>query len=203
MNADLPGHRPPPSRRQSPTALRPPFHLEPCPDEAMFERLLGFEDSFLPHAANMSAEELRARFRRCPGAFHCVLRGSESGDELAGYFVLLPVTETCRDALLHGSITAGRQIHLSDLAAPDTPVAALYLSVVCAAGPRAQRAAIEGVIVTLRAFYARDHVRLLFVRAATPTGARMLARLSGTEFEADGRIHAIELGRYEVVTGRG
>jgi O-acetyl-ADP-ribose deacetylase len=172
------------------------FRIAPCTDEAMFERLLALKDGFLVHAANMGAEELRARYRRCPSAFHCVMRG----DDLVGYFILLPVNETCCDALRSGAIAAGRQIQLSDLAASGDEVAALYLSVVCAIGPRAQSAAIEGVIATLRELYRSENVRQLFARAATATGARMLERLSGSGFEADGRIHSIDLGAYDLIT---
>jgi hypothetical protein len=173
------------------------FDIVPCSDEAILERLLALNDGFVIRAAGMSAEELRARFERCPTAFHCLLRSSE----LAGFFILLPVNEACSEALRGGLITAGRHIQLSDLVEPGGKIAAMYLSVVCAVGARAQRAVIEGVIATLRRFYSTEGVRLLFVRAATETGARMLARLSGAPFEADGQIHSIEIGRYELITG--
>jgi hypothetical protein len=172
------------------------FHIVPCADEAMLERLLALNDGFIISAASMSAEALRARFERCPTAFHCVLHSSE----LVGFFILLPVNEACSEALGGGLVTAGRHIRLSDLVEPGGKIAAMYLSVVCAVGPRAQRAVIEGVIAALRRFYSSEGVRLLFARAATETGARMLARLSGTPFEPDGRIHSIDLGQYEVIT---
>jgi len=183
-------------RRDPPATLPGPFQIAQCPDEGMLERLLALNDGFLMCAANMSAEELRARFQRCPRAFYCVERGSE----LVGYFVLLPVNDACAEKLRGGLITAGRQIELAHLAEPGEIIAAMYLSVVCAIGPRAQRAAIEGVIATLRRLYATAGVRWLFARAATGTGARMLARLSGTAFEADGRIHAIDMSGYDVIT---
>ena len=124
----------------------------------MLEGLLTLNDGFVVRAASMSAEELKARFQRCPTAFHCVLRGSE----LVGFFILLPVNEECSVGLRSGRVTAGRQIQLSDLVEPGGQIAAMYLSVVCAIGPRAQRAAIEGVIATLRRLQrARAH-------AATP-----------------------------------
>jgi hypothetical protein len=175
------------------------FHIGPCPDDATFERLLDLRDGFLARATEMSAVDLQARFRRCPSAFHCVLRRADTGDQLVGYFVLLPVNEKCREALRTGAIASGRQIQPSDLAGPGDKIAALYLSVVCAIGPRAQRAAIEGVIATMRELYSSENVRHLFARAATANGARMLERLSGTTFEADGRIHAIDLGAYALI----
>ena len=176
------------------------FHVERCADEAMFDRLLALGDDFLVRTASMGAEELRARFRRCPDAFHCVLRRTETHDGLVGYFILLPINEKCRDAVHRGLIMAGRDIQLSDLAESGNDTAAMYLSVVCAIGPRAQSAAIEGVIATLREIYSRMNVRQLFARAATETGARMLERLSRTRFEADGRIHSIDMAEYELIT---
>lgn len=176
------------------------FHIAPCSDEAMLGRLLALNDGFLMRAADMSADALTARFRRCASAFHCVLQSSGSGPELAGYFVLLPVNAACVEALRGGLITAGRQIELSHLSEPGKTAAAMYLSVVCAIGPRARRAAVEGVIGVLRIIYWSEGVRWLFARAATATGARMLERLSGTTFEADGRIHAIDMSGYDVIT---
>ena len=181
------------------SATRSGFEVRPCADEVMFERLLDLNDGFLARAANMSVEEWTARFRRCPAAFHCVLRRGEIDDELAGYFILLPVNEKCCEALRRGTIAAGCQIRLPDLAQPGEAIAALYLSVVCACGPRAQKAAIDGVIAALRRLYTSENVRHLFARAATATGARMLERLSGTRFEADGRIHAIDLSEYDLI----
>lgn len=174
------------------------FEVHTCADEAMFQRLLALNDGFLARAAKMSAEEWTARFRRCPEAFHCVLRLGGNQDEMAGYFVLLPVNEWCRDALREGTIAAGSQIQLSNLVQQGETPAAVYLSVVCASGPRAQKAAIDGVIAALRRLYSRE-VRLLFARAATATGARMLERLSGTRFEADGRIHTIDMADYDLI----
>src|SRR5437763_10682235 len=98
-------------RREAPATASGQFQIAPCQDEAMLERLLTLNDGFVIRAASMSAEELKARFQRCPTAFHCVLRGSE----LAGFFILLPVNEECSEALRSGRITAGRQIELSDL----------------------------------------------------------------------------------------
>src|SRR5467141_2046744 len=177
----------------------PQFYIVPCGNELMFEHLLDLCDGFLVRAADMDVEELKARFRRCPGAFRCVLRRAETADELVGYFILLPVNERCCDALRSGMIAAGRHIQLCDLAQAGEKVAALYLSVVCAIGPRAQKAAIEGVIATLRERYASDNVCQLFARAATATGARMLERLSGMRFKADGRIHSIDIAGYALI----
>lgn len=180
--------------------MRREFHIAPCIDEAMLARLLALDNGFLMRAADMSAEALKARFRRCASAFHCVLRSSAGDPELAGYFVLLPVNEACVEALRGGRITAGRHIEISHLAELGETAAAMYLSVVCAIGPRARRAAVEGVIAVLRTIYSTEGVRWLFARAATATGARMLGRLSGTTFEADGRIHAIDMSGYDVIT---
>jgi len=185
------------------TTLRPEFHVTPCADELMLERLLDLSDGFLVRTANMSAEAVKARFRRCPGAFHCVLRGTGTGDvtDLVGYFILLPVNDKCCEALRTGTMAAGRHIQLSDLAESGDKIGGMYLSVVCAIGPRAQSAAIEGVIAALRELYSKHNVRQLFARAATAAGARMLGRLSGTTFEADGRIHSIDMAAYDLIAG--
>jgi hypothetical protein len=152
----------------------------------------------------MSEQALRDRFRRCPSAFHCVLRAAATGeDELVGYFILLPLNHNCCEALRAGTIKSGREIQLLDLAGSGEEMQGVYLSVVCAIGPRAQSAAIKGIVATLRELHARKNVRSLFVRASTEAGAQMLERLSNTAFEADGRIHSIDLARYDLIYVRG
>jgi hypothetical protein len=179
------------------------FDIRACGDEATLERVLQLVDGFLMRATKMSDEALRDRLRRCPGAFHCVLRAAPAGqDELVGYFILLPLNRNCCEALGAGTIRSGREIQLLDLAGPSEEIQGLYLSVVCAIGPRAQSAAIKGIFATLRELHARKNVRYLFVRAATEAGARMLERLSNTTFEADGRIHSIDMAGYDFITAQ-
>ena len=160
----------------------------------MLERLLEFQDRFLARAANIDDELVRARFQHHPDAFQCVLRD----DQLKGYFILLHLNRAGLESVRSGKITAGRDIQLSDLG---EPVVATYLSVVCAAGPRAQHAAVTGVIDALRHLYVTKNVQYLVVRAATSAGAQMLKRLSGNRFEADGRIHVIDMSNYRLITG--
>jgi hypothetical protein len=172
-----------------------------CADEVMLGRVLDLNDGFLLRAANMTEDAVRMRFDRCPTAFRClVTRGEAGADCLAGYFILLPLNEGCCEALGAGMIKTGRDIQPLDLAAAGERIAGVYLSVVCAIGHAAQAAAIFGVIEALRDLYSSKDVRVLYARAATKAGAHMLARLSGTEFEADGRIHAIEMSQYPLIT---
>jgi hypothetical protein len=165
----------------------------------MLQRLFDLGDRFLAQAANMSAEAVRARFQRCRSAFQCVLSTSETTDdeELVGYFILLPVNEKCCEALRSGTIRTGRDIQVFDLAVPGDRIGGIYLSVVFGSGPRAQSVAIEGVLAKLREVYSTQNVRHLFARAATAAGARMLERLTSTTFQPDGRIHTIDMARYE------
>lgn len=178
-----------------------PCDIKPCADEAMLERVLQLKDGFLARATKMSEQALKDRFRRCPSAFHCVVRVAPTGeDELVGYFILLPLNRNCCEALRAGTIRSGREIQLLDLAGSGEEMEGVYLSVVCAIGPRAQGAAINGVVATLRELHGRKNVRYLFVRAATAAGAQMLKRLSNTTFDADGRIHSIDMAVYDLIT---
>jgi hypothetical protein len=184
------------------TMLDRELELIQCPDEEMLGRLFQFYDVFLERAAHISYDIALERFRRCPSAFHCLVRrGTEPEGELTGYFILLPLLEPCADAIAHGIIRSGREIEPKHLAGDDDRVDAVYLSVVCAVGRRAQSAVIRAVVVTLRRLHTTRGVSRLYVRAATAAGARVLARLSATPFEADGRIHSINLGDYPLMAG--
>jgi hypothetical protein len=164
----------------------------------MLEQVLALNDRFLSRTTEMTEDALRARFRRCPDAFHCVLRAAADGElQLVGYFIVLPVNGDCCAALRAGTIKSGREIQLFDLTVPQEDVAAVYLSVVCAIGARAQTAAINGVVATLRELRATRNVRYLFVRAATAAGAQMLERFSRKSFKPDGVIHAIDMEAYD------
>lgn len=167
-----------------------------CPDEQTLAEILRFNGDFLIAASNMTAEAVRERFQRCPTAFQCVRHDSA----LHGYFVLLPLTPPCVEAIRAGRIEGSRQISASDIAADGESVDGVYLSVVCARGPRAQAAAVAAIIARLREFNRVQAVRSMFVRAATGPGARLLQRLTGIEFAADGRIHEIDLTGYPAIT---
>ncbi|MCU1245876.1 MAG: hypothetical protein JWN02_1786 [Acidobacteria bacterium] len=172
-----------------------------CPDEEILGRLFRFYDVFLERAAHISYDTALERFRRCPSAFYCVIRRGAGPDrELAGYFVLLPLLSQCAEAIARGAIRSGREIEPHHLACGDDLFHAVYLSVVCAVGRRAQSGVIRGVIVTLRRLHFTRGVSRLYVRAATAAGARVLTRLSATPFEADGRIHSIDLGDYPLMS---
>jgi hypothetical protein len=170
-----------------------------CGDEMMLGRILDLNDGFLLRAAHMTEEAVRLRFRQCPDAFYCLVSRAHGDDRAVGYFILLPLNRDCCGALRAGSITAGRQIQLSDLAKTGEEIVGVYLSVVCAIGQSAHSAAIFAVITALRDLYSTRNVRYLFVRAATEAGAHMLGRLSGTKFEADGRIHEIDMAQYNLI----
>jgi hypothetical protein len=177
------------------------LELIQCRDEEMLGRLFRFYGLFLERAAHITYAIAVARFRRCPSSFQCLVRrGTEPQEDLAGYFVLLPLLGGCVEAIDGGVIRSGREIELEHLASGDDPFAAVYLSVVCAVGRRAQSAVIRDVIATLRRLHASRGISRLYVRAATAAGARILTRLSATPFEADGRIHAIDLGDYPLIS---
>jgi hypothetical protein len=155
--------------------------------------MLHFHGDFLPSIARMDAALVVARFRQCPQSFYCVV---DAALRLHGYFIVLPINADAVAALRAGRIAAGRHIDETHLACSGSAAAAVYLSVVCATGARAQAAAVRGAIDVVRRFHRVNGARFLFARAATIAGARMLQRLTNRTFLPDGRIHEIELADY-------
>ena len=181
------------------TDLNASEHLAclPCRDEAMLEEILRFDNSFLARVAGMTDEDVLIRFRHCPTAFHCIVGQADDGSpRVRGYFIILPLTFACAAAIRRGEITSGKQIRPSDLALPDQPAEAVYLSVACAAGPRPRAALISAGTDVVRTLYWNRGIRFLFARAATVAGARMLTRLTQERFDPDGVIHEIDVARY-------
>jgi len=175
---------------------RDDFHVVTCPDEDTLQEILHFNGDFLTAASSMTEEAVVSRFRRCHSAFQCIVHDSA----LRGFFILLPVTSECVDEIRAGRIQTGRQISLEHIVTSMNRVEGVYLSVVCARGPRAQAATVAAVIARLRDFCRSHHLRYIFVRATTGPGARSLQRLTGMDFAADGRIHEIDLTRYPAIT---
>ncbi len=176
------------------------FVCSPCRDEAMLQDILRFDNHFLARAAQMTDEEVVLRFRQCPTAFYCILETVGDSTFIRGYFVILPLTGACVAAIRRGDVTAGKQIRPSDLAASNQPSEGAYLSVVCAVGARARAALIAAGVQAVRSLFRDRGIRFLFARAATPEGARMLARLTEQKFAPDGAIHEIDISRYSVIT---
>jgi hypothetical protein len=176
------------------------FSLEQCSDERMFRDVMNLYDCFLSTATHMTDAELTERYRRCPEAFICIVKNDAGETALRGYFALLPLNEAGAHAIQSGSVSSGREITSEYLASGGSPVRAVYLSVVCALNARARAAAIHGIVEKLRAWFHEYDVRHLFVRAATPSGAQMLQRLTGTPFSPDGLIHDVDLSAYGRIT---
>ena len=167
----------------------------------MLGELLQFNNGFLSSIAGLHPDVVVARFRQCPQSFYCVIDSSVPAHRLHGYFIVLPINSDAVTAIRAGRIAAGRDIDETHLACGENaPAAGVYLSVVCAAGPRAQAAAVHGVIDVLRRFHRVNGARFLFARAATVAGARILQRLTNRTFLPDGRIHEIELAEYPLMT---
>jgi hypothetical protein len=178
------------------------FRVEQCSDERMFRDVMNLSDCFLSTATHMTEAELMERYRRCPEAFICIVKNHGGEASLRGYFALLPLNEAGTRAIQSGKVSCGREITAEYLASRGVQVTSVYLSVVCALNARARAAAIHGIIAKLRAWFHEYDVRHLFVRAATPPGARMLQRLTGTSFSPDGLIHNVELAGYSRITSR-
>lgn len=176
------------------------FRLEQCSDERMFRDVMNLSDSFLSAATRMTEGELMERYRQCPEAFICIVKNDGGEAALRGYFALLPLNDAGTHAIQSGKVSCGREITAEYLASRGVQISAVYLSVVCALNARARAAAIHGIIAKLRTWFHQYGVRHLFVRAATPPGARMLERLTGTSFSADGLIHDVDLAAYARIT---
>jgi hypothetical protein len=175
------------------------FLCAPCRDEAVLQDLLGLDHHFLSRVAQMTDDEVTVRFRQCPTAFHCVHEVSGGGTHLRGYFIILPLTAACAAAIRRGDVTAGRQIHPSDLVQSDQTIESVYLSVVCAVGARARSALIASAIEVIRSLHSDRGTRYLFARAATAAGAHMLTRLTQHRFALDKAIHEIDVSHYFTV----
>ncbi len=172
-----------------------------CPDAATFRLVVRFNDGFLGRTAGISDAEALERFQSCPDAYHCVVDGrdAQKGEKpvpIHGYFVLLPLTMDCVGRLRAGSISSSQQIRTRDLARAGTAAGA-YLSVVCANGPFARVAVIEGCIDAVAELYRTTGMQYLFGRAATEEGARILTRVIGQVFKADRIIREVDLSAYD------
>ena len=186
--------------KQSALLPRASVSVTPCASEEMLREIAAFHDSFLLRATEMSEAAIVERFRARPDAFQCLFSSVDgAAPRLDGYFIVMPLRSTAVAALRSGEITSGRQIEPRHLARRGERFDSIYLSVVCACGARAQDAAIRAVVQRFRELQRSDDVRYVFVRAATPTGARILARLSGSPFLPDGRIRILDLTAYALM----
>jgi hypothetical protein len=154
------------------------------PDERTVRELYHLNDGFFGRVAEMSEEDVVRRYRICPHAFNVVVR-----ERIEGYFVLLPLTGSAAESIVRGEICAGRQLDAVHLAAGWESAEAMYISVVCAIGPRAQVRTVTALVERICSIHATNRsVSQAFIRAGTVAGLRALERYAKRKCAADSTI---------------
>jgi hypothetical protein len=159
------------------------------PDERTVRELYHLNDDFFGRVTGMSEDDVVQRHRICPHAFNVVMR-----ERIEGYFVLLPLTGAAADSIVRGEIRAGRQLDAVHLTGDWESAAAMYISVVCAIGPRAQVMTVNALVDRIRTIHATHrNVMQAFIRAGTVAGLRALERYAKRKCAADATIERFML----------
>jgi hypothetical protein len=172
------------------------FVAMPCPDEHMAHQIYALRHCFYAKATDMPEDALLLRYRHCPQAFHVVMKVSADSRAASfeGYYVLVPITDECVEAIARGHIQAGRHLRETDVVLdPKARVHAAYVSVVCGNGPRAQLATVNALVAEIDKLRRYRGLRFVFVRPTTSEGAYALRRYAGREFISDGKIQRVDL----------
>jgi hypothetical protein len=159
------------------------------PDERTVRELYHLNGDFFGRVAGMSEDDVVRRHRICPHAFNVVMR-----ERIEGYFVLLPLTGDAAESIVRGEIRAGRQLDAVHFTADWKSAEAMYISVVCGVGPRAQVMTVNALVDRIRTIHATNRgVTQAFIRAGTVAGLRALERYAKRKCAADATIERFML----------
>ena len=149
-----------------------------------------------------SLERMLAWHKRYPNAFSIVnsvhQNGAKRVQQLAGYFVVLPLRKNAVDAVRNGTQSIV-DLRDEDVSGPRELPAAIYIGVVAAADPVARGAALQSLLVNVRAMAKNRLSMPVITKPVTRDGLRIvtacgLTPTQETDGDAVGVVHASTLG---------
>lgn len=164
--------------------------------EVKFREVLALGHGFYQQSTSMTEYQLWERFRHCPSSLTAVMAVNKTtGDEeLAGYYVLLPLKKGATDALQNGSIQVGKNIRVDDICQGFNNFSSLYISAVYGIDKHAQVATTSWLLTDVLDYKdRRAHLQFVFVRPTTAEGRAIFEAIADRRVDKLGNIQALDL----------
>jgi hypothetical protein len=165
------------------------FRNEYC-DTQSIKQLCAFENGILERTANINEALLSERHLINQQIIKTILKRDTNDSDLAGFYILYPITSACEKLIEDGEIRNSRQITADHICKDSQPISALYLSMVYGLDR-----ATQGYIIYLlyrdiqKIIRANRAIRFLYVRPVTEAGFRAVTKHNFYPFRQDSGIY--------------
>jgi hypothetical protein len=148
------------------------------------------DNRILERVANVDERLLLERHNTNNQIIKLVRKRSQSGDELAGFYILYPINRECEELIESGAILRSRQITSDHICKEFKEAASLYLSMVYGKSRQAQGYLIYLLYRDMRRIIrANNKVRAIYVRPVTEAGFQVVERHAFKRFREGSGIY--------------
>jgi hypothetical protein len=169
-------------------ALKNRFVNQPVDDEAI-SQICAYENRLLERIANLDEAVLRARFNINCQIIRLIKTPNPGEPELAGFYLLYPITEECEKQISDGSILNSSQIQEHQICQSERAYA-YYLSMVYGRDRAARAYLIHLIFSELKAAVIENRrIQFIYVRPVTEAGFRVIEKHRFRKFRDDSGIY--------------
>jgi hypothetical protein len=157
-------------------------------DAESIKQICAYENRLLERIANVDEDILLARHTINPQIIRLV-KSRMAGEDLAGFYILYPITAECERLIAGGQIIKSSQIHPSHICTANQ-AASYYLSMVYGKDRASQACLVHLIFNDLkRAAINNRMIRFLYVRPVTEAGFRVVEKHDFRKFREDSGIY--------------
>jgi hypothetical protein len=158
-------------------------------DDEAITQICAYENRLLERIANLDEEVLRARFNINRQIIRLIKTPDAGATELAGFYILYPITEECENLISGGRIIKSSQIEDHQICQSDQAYA-YYLSMVYGKDRAAQAWLIHLIFSELKAAVIENRrIQFIYVRPVTEAGFRVVEKHHFRKFRDDSGIY--------------
>lgn len=151
------------------------------------EQITRLGQAALGPSGHPGVEVLRARLDRSPSCASIVEHRQEGAARLAGYHVIYPLTRAACREILAGRLARGSDLRPEHLTRRSSETGGLYIGMVYGTPTGLDRAAAvhSARAAIANAFRESPKLGIVFARAATAPGRRLIAQMGGRLIDAE------------------
>jgi hypothetical protein len=158
-------------------------------DAESIREICAYENRLLERIANVNEEVLRSRHKANQQIIRLVKNRAADEQELAGFYLLYPISAECERLIDDGQIIKSSQIQNHHICEANQ-AASYYLSMVYGKDRAAQAYLIHLIFNDLKAaVICNRRIRFIYVRPVTEAGFRVVGKHNFNRFREDSGIY--------------
>jgi hypothetical protein len=157
-------------------------------DAESIKRICAYENRLLERIANVDEDILLARHKINHQIIR-LLKNRMAGEDLAGFYILYPITVDCESLIAGGQIIKGSQIQTAHICNANQ-ASSYYLSMVYGKDRLSQAFLIHLIFKDLKkAVINNRNIQFIYVRPVTEAGFRVVEKHNFLKFREDSGIY--------------